>query len=188
MRFGFGVAVSLMVWLAVCFCWSRPSHRLDGLHAAVMPVGAIASLVPMLFPSDHVLANATSPAFRAHFVVAMLAYSLFHPGRPARHADVGGRAPAARRTLQPPALRPAAPLTMEALLFRLISIAFVLLTLTLASGVLFSETCSARPSGRSCKTVFASSPGSSAACWWAAASRGGAAGWRCAGPWPVSSR
>ena len=59
MRFGFGVAVSLMVWLAVCFYWVETLYtRLDGLHAAVMPAGAIGSLVPMLFPGDHVLANA----------------------------------------------------------------------------------------------------------------------------------
>ena len=52
MRFGFGVAISLMVWLAVCFYWVETLYtRLDGLHAAVMPAGAIGSLVPMLFPA-----------------------------------------------------------------------------------------------------------------------------------------
>ena len=137
MRFGFGVAVSLD-GLAGGFYWSRPYTRLDGLHAAVMPAGAIGSLVPMLFPGDHV-ANATSPAFRAHFPSAMLAYSLFHPGRPARDADVGSRAPAPQRTLQPPALRPAAPAHHGGVVVPADFIAFVLLTLTLASGVLFSE-------------------------------------------------
>jgi ABC-type uncharacterized transport system permease subunit len=46
-------------------------------------------------------------------------------------------------------------LTMEALLFRLISIAFVLLTLTLASGVLFSEALFGQAFRVDHKTVFA---------------------------------
>ena len=37
----------------------------------------ICSLLPGLFPIQHQLPNADSPVFRAHFVVAMLAYNLF---------------------------------------------------------------------------------------------------------------
>jgi hypothetical protein len=44
---------------------------------------------------------------------------------------------------------------MEALLFRLISIAFVLLTLTLASGMLFSESLFGQAFRVDHKTVFA---------------------------------
>jgi len=156
MRFGFGVAVSLMVWLAVCFYWVETLYtRLDGLHAAVMPAGAIGSLVPLLFPGDHVLANATSPAFRAHFVVAMLAYSLFTLA--ALHAMLmavaGRQLHNARFSRLLSGLPPL--LTMEALLFRLISIAFVLLTLTLASGVLFSESLFGQAFRVDHKTIFA---------------------------------
>lgn len=46
-------------------------------------------------------------------------------------------------------------LTMEALLFRLISIAFALLTLTLLSGALFSEQIFGKPLPLNHKTVFA---------------------------------
>jgi ABC-type uncharacterized transport system permease subunit len=46
-------------------------------------------------------------------------------------------------------------LTMEALLFRLISIAFVLLTLTLVTGLLFSETLFGQALRADHKTVFA---------------------------------
>lgn len=156
MRFGFGVAVSLMVWLAICFYWVETLYtRLDGLHAAAMPAGALASLVPLIFPGEHVLINAASPAFRAHFVVAMLAYSLFTLA--ALHAmlmSIAGRqlhnARFSRLLAGLPPL-----LTMEALLFRLIGIAFVLLTLTLASGVLFSETLFGQPFRVDHKTVFA---------------------------------
>jgi ABC-type uncharacterized transport system permease subunit len=44
---------------------------------------------------------------------------------------------------------------MEYLLFRLILIAFTMLTLTLASGVLFSETLFGKPLAFNHKTVFA---------------------------------
>lgn len=156
MRFGFGVAVSLMVWLAVCFYWIETLYaRLDGLHALVLPAGIVGSLLPMIFPGQHVLANAASPAFRAHFIVAMLAYSLFtlaalhamlmavaerqlHSGRISR--SIAGLPPL---------------LTMETMLFRLITIAFVLLTLTLGSGIIFSETLFGQPFRLDHKTIFA---------------------------------
>jgi ABC-type uncharacterized transport system permease subunit len=44
---------------------------------------------------------------------------------------------------------------MEALLFRLIHVAFVLLTLTLASGILFSETLFGKALPFNHKTIFA---------------------------------
>ena len=60
---------------------------------------------------------------------------------------------------------------MEALLFRLISIAFVLLTLTLASGVLFSESLFGQAFRVDHKTMFAFvSWFPSAGCWSAATS------------------
>ena len=156
MRFGFGVAMSLMVWLAICFYWVETLYtRLDGLHAVVMPAGVLASTIPMFFPGEHFLANAASPAFRAHFVIAMLAYSLFTLA--ALHAmlmSVAGRQLHNARfsrllTSLPPLM------TMEALLFRLIAIAFSLLTLTLATGVMFSESLFGQAFRVDHKTVFA---------------------------------
>ena len=156
MRLGFGVAMSLMVWLAICFYWVETLYtRLDGLHAVVMPAGVVASTIPMFFPGEHVLANAASPAFRAHFVIAMLAYSLFTLA--ALHAmlmSVAGRqlhnARFSRLLTNLPPL-----MTMEALLFRLIAIAFSLLTLTLATGVMFSESLFGQAFRVDHKTVFA---------------------------------
>ncbi|WP_345792784.1 cytochrome c biogenesis protein CcsA [Thauera sp. JM12B12] len=156
MRFGFGVAVSLMVWLAVCFYWVETLYtRLDGLHAVVMPAGALASLVPLFFPGGHVLTNAASPAFRVHFVIAMLAYSLFTLA--ALHAMLMSVASRQLHNARFSRLLAGLPplLTMEALLFRLISIAFVLLTLTLVTGLLFSETLFGQALRADHKTVFA---------------------------------
>lgn len=156
MRFGFGVAISLMIWLAICFYWVETLYaRLDGLHALAMPAGVIGALLPALFPGEHVLTNAGSIAFRAHFIIAMLAYSLFTLA--ALHAMLMAVAERqlhnARFTRALAGLPPL--LTMEALLFRLIGIAFVLLTLTLASGIAFSETLFGRAFRVDHKTVFA---------------------------------
>ena len=156
MRFGFGLAISLIVWLAVCIYWIETFYaRLDGLHIMVLTVGLIGSLLPLAFPGPHVLVNAASPAFRAHFIIAMLAYSLFTLA--ALHAMLmavaerqlhSGRLSRTLSSLPP-------LLTMEALLFRLIGIAFVLLTLTLASGIIFSETLFGKAFRFDHKTVFA---------------------------------
>ncbi|NMG76339.1 cytochrome C assembly family protein [Aromatoleum diolicum] len=156
MRFGFGFAVSLVVWLAVCFYWIETFYaRLDGLHGFVVSAGVASSLLPLIFPGQHILANAGSPAFRAHFIIAMLAYSLFTLA--ALHAMLmaiaerqlhSGRLTRTFANLPP-------LLTMETLLFRLIGIAFILLTLTLSSGIVFSESLFGQAFRLDHKTIFA---------------------------------
>ncbi|MCK9258410.1 MAG: cytochrome c biogenesis protein CcsA [Azoarcus sp.] len=156
MRFGFGVALSLMVWLAICFYWIETLYtRLDGLHAAVLPAGVVSCLLPLIFPGEHVLTNATSPAFRAHFIIAMLAYSLFTLA--ALHAMLMAIAERQLHSARFSRILSGLPplLTMEALLFRLIGIAFVLLTLTLVSGIVFSESLFGKAFRLDHKTVFA---------------------------------
>jgi ABC-type uncharacterized transport system permease subunit len=155
MHFGFSVALSMMVWLAVLFYWVEALYaRLDGLQTLAMPVAALASLLPAIFPGQHLLDNSGSPVFRAHFIVAMLAYSLFTLA--AFHALLMSvaekRLHSARLNRALANLPPL--LTMEALLFRLIAIAFILLTLTLASGVGFSESLFGRAFRFDHKTVF----------------------------------
>jgi ABC-type uncharacterized transport system permease subunit len=156
MRFGFGYAIALMVWLSLVVYFLESLYaRLEGLQALLLPAAAVCAVVPLVFPAQHTLENVASPIFRAHFAMAMLAYSLFTLA--ALHAVLMAAAEkelhAGRvsRTLAglPPLL------TMEYLLFRLILIAFTMLTLTLASGVLFSETLFGKPLAFNHKTVFA---------------------------------
>lgn len=133
-------ALSLIVWLTLLVYWvARFFYPVGGLQALVLPLAAVAVLLPEIFPSAHQLENTELFAFRAHITAAMLAYSLFtiamlhavlisQVERRLHHATL----PRVLRNLPP-------LLTMETLLFRMIGIGFVLLTLTLASGVLFSE-------------------------------------------------
>ncbi|MDD3352723.1 cytochrome c biogenesis protein CcsA [Zoogloea sp.] len=155
-HFGFSLALSLMLWLAVLFYWIESLYsRLEGLQTLAMPVATLCTLLPAFFPDQHLLDNVNAPLFRAHFVVAMLAYSLFTLA--ALHAMLMAvaerRLHGARLSRAFDALPPL--MTMETLLFRLISIAFILLTLTLGSGILFSEALFDRAFRLDHKTVFA---------------------------------
>lgn len=156
MHFGFAIAVSLMLWLALAFYWVESFYaRMEGLQMIGLPLASVGVLLPLAFPSQHLLVNADSPLFRAHFLIAMLAYSLFTLA--ALHAML---MMAAERSLHrgrlPRIIANLPPLmTMEALLFRLIHIAFVLLTLTLLSGSFFSEALFGKPLSFNHKAVFA---------------------------------
>ncbi|MDR1462675.1 MAG: cytochrome c biogenesis protein CcsA [Azoarcus sp.] len=158
MRFGFSVALSLTVWLAICFYWVETLYtRLDGLRAIVLPSGALASMLMVFFPGNLVLSdsNIASPVFRIHFIIAVLAYSLFMLA--ALHAML--MAMAARQLHHARFSRALANLppllTMETLLFRLIGAAFVLLTLTLITGIVFTESLFGTAFRLEHKTIFA---------------------------------
>lgn len=156
MHFGFSTALAMMFWLALVVYWIESLYaRLTGLQTLGLPIAAVCALLPMLFPAPHIINHATSSAFRVHFIVAMLAYSLFTLA--ALHALL--MAAAEKRLHQGRMSRTLASLppllTMETLLFRLILIAFLLLTGTLVSGVLFSESLFGKAVEFNHKTIFA---------------------------------
>lgn len=155
-HFGFSIAISLMLWLAIMLYWIESFYaRMEGLQMLGLPLAATAVLLPAVFPGQHLLVNADSAAFRTHFLMAMLAYSLFTLA--ALHALLMAIAEKhLHRGRLSPLLAGLPPLlTMEALLFRLIHIAFILLTLTLISGIFFSEALFGKALSFNHKTVFA---------------------------------
>ena len=168
MVFGFAYALSAMFWLGALIYWIESFFfSLDGLRLLLLPLAALASLLPLVFGGVRVLPYAAAPMFKLHFVIANVAYGLFAIA--ALHAvlmlaverrlhaqrGAGGAAHARDGWLSswietlPPLL------TMEKLLFRLIGAGFVLLTLTLASGIVFSEQLVDRALSLDHKTVFA---------------------------------
>lgn len=156
MRFSFGLALSLMLWLAVLIYWLESFHaKMDGLQPMVLPLAAACALIPVLFPNVRAVAHADSWGFRLHFMAAMLAYSLFTLS--ALHAVFMSYA---ERKLHQRALTKSLAslpplLTMEALLFRMIVIAFVLLTVALITGSVYSEEIFGKPLSFDHKTLFA---------------------------------
>ncbi|MEY3200834.1 MAG: hypothetical protein RIR70_384 [Pseudomonadota bacterium] len=155
LRFGWGAAASLTLWIAAVVYWLEHwQNRLAMLQMMVLPSAGIASLLPLASPGSPI-AYAQPGLFTAHFLVAMLAYALATMA--ALHAllmaYVEKRLHERRfsRVLEgvPPLL------AMESLLFRLIAVSFALLTLTLISGVVFSEELFGRALRLDHKTIFA---------------------------------
>lgn len=156
MRFSFSFALSLMLWLAVLIYWLESFRSpIDGLQLLVLPLAALCAALPVVFPQLRVIAHADAWGFKLHFMAAMLAYGLFTLSalqavfmslaeRRLHHKQLS-------RTLG--ALPPL--LTMEALLFRMISVAFALLTLALGSGLVFSEEIFGKALVFDHKTLFA---------------------------------
>ena len=133
-------ALSLIIWLTLLvYSVARFFYHIGGLQALVLPLAAVTVLLPEIFPSAHQLTNTSLFAFKAHIAAAMLAYSLFTIAM--LHAVLISQVENRLHHASLPRVLQSLPplLTMETLLFRMIGIGFVLLTLTLASGMVFSE-------------------------------------------------
>ena len=155
LRFGLGASLSLTLWLAMLFYFLESFiARLDGLPAIAAPVAALCALLPWFIPGKPLPDDLSDWAFRAHVIVAMLAYSLFTLA--ALHALLMAIAEKQlHNTRQSPRITGLPPLlVLENLLFRLIGTAFVLLTLTVISGVFFSEQLFGRALVWNHKTIF----------------------------------
>jgi ABC-type uncharacterized transport system permease subunit len=156
LRFGFAQALSVMTLLAVALYWLESLfYQLDGMEPLVLPLAALAVPLPALFPGlASSGAHAQAGAFKLHLALAMIAYSLFvialiHATLMALAERQLHRKSALYLAHLPPLL------TLERLLFRMIGAAFVFLTLTLASGIVFSEEIFGRPLRSDHKTIFA---------------------------------
>ena len=152
---GVGTAISVIIWLTVLIYWTGSFfYRLEGLQVLVVPTAAGLSLLPLVMPATHPLTNTHLAAFKAHLVISLLAYSFFTIA--SLHVLMmaimerrlhRGNLPQFMQSLPP-------LLTMEQLLFQIIFAGFVLLTLTLGSGILFSEELFGKPMQFTHKTVF----------------------------------
>ena len=171
MVFGFAFALSAMFWLGAGIYWIESFFfPLDGLRLLVLPLACVASLLPLAFNGVRVLPYSAAPMFKLHFLIANIAYGLFaiaalhavlmllverrlhamRGGVAQRHVAAAGNGWLSSWLDTLPPL-----LTLEKLLFRLIGAGFVLLTLTLVSGILFNEQLVDRALRLDHKTVFA---------------------------------
>ena len=169
LRFGFALALSAMLWLTVLFYWLESFfYELEGMQPPALALAALSVPLPLLFEGRMAGSYVATLGFKLHLTLAMLAYSLFtiailhallmafierrlHSAHhaPARR-DAEGPGPLAGPFAHLPPL-----LTLERLLFRQIAAAFVLLTLTLATGIAFSESVFGRALSFNHKTLFA---------------------------------
>jgi ABC-type uncharacterized transport system permease subunit len=153
----FAVALSLIFFctLVVYLFIGFGISRLDLVARYLAPAAIVVAVLPALMPAQYLIPYGDQTLFKFHFVVAILGYVLFTVA--ALHALLmaamenwlhHGDLPQEVRGL-PPLIR------MEVWLFRLLLAAFVLLTLTLVSGVFFSEAMFGKPFQFNHKTVFA---------------------------------
>jgi ABC-type uncharacterized transport system permease subunit len=152
---GVGNAISMIVWLTVAIYWAgNLFYNADGLQAMVMPVAAVCAFLPAVLPPTRALPNTEFAAFKIHLLISMSAYGLLAIA--SLHVLLmalverrlhGGGLPIALQKLPP-------LLTMETLLFRIIAAGFTLLTLTLVSGIMYSEELFGKAMRFNHKTVF----------------------------------
>ena len=160
-RFGFGPALSATFWVGIAVLWFEGlSVRVEALRAVVMPAAAVACLLPLAFPGSEFATEGARPLFIPHLVVGTLAYGvlmlaavhavLMTAAERSLHGKAGGGVSFFSRWVEdlPPLL------VLERILFRFIGLGFVLLTLTAASGILFTEQVFGKAMRLDHKSVF----------------------------------
>ncbi|MDB5796742.1 MAG: putative cytochrome c assembly protein [Paucimonas sp.] len=162
LRLGFATVLSATLWISVAAWWlENRNMTLDGLRVLVLPCAAVATVLPALFPGTVVPLQGKPVVFSWHIAVAVLAYSTltiaaFHAVLMAVQESRLHRrgAPPMQGWFSAAIEKLPALLTMEKLLFRLIGFGFALLTLTVLSGIVFSEQLFGQVFRIDHKTVF----------------------------------
>jgi ABC-type uncharacterized transport system permease subunit len=150
-----GNALSVVAGLVALLAWvSGLVRTLPAIGTLVLPIAAIGVLSPLAMASPHRFPYATGPWAAAHVAVALLAYALFIVAALQALVLMSLEKRLHRRLPDPGAAALPPLLTLERFLFRLVTTGFVLLTLTVASGALFSEQIFGRPFTLTHKSVF----------------------------------
>ncbi|WP_114639557.1 cytochrome C assembly family protein [Polynucleobacter necessarius] len=162
--FGFAQDLSLIAWVGLAFYWFQSWFLpIASLRWLAVLFALVCSLLPSLFPGNLISPKAVSdPWFKGHFIVATISVGLLSLA--AMHAmlmSIQDRALHRQLAIVPDSrvahwLEDLPPLmTMESLLFNLLYVGFALLSLTVFSGLLFSQTLFGRPLVFDHKTIFA---------------------------------
>ncbi|MBU3546608.1 inner membrane protein YpjD [Polynucleobacter sp. MWH-Jannik1A5] len=162
--FGFAQDLSLIAWVGLAFYWFQSWFLpISSLRWMALMFALVCAFLPHLFPGVLISPKAVSdPWFKGHFVVATVAVGLLSLA--AMHAmlmSVQDRALHRQLAIIPNSrfahwLEDLPPLmTMESLLFNLLYVGFALLSLTVFSGLLFSQTLFGKPLVFDHKTIFA---------------------------------
>lgn len=155
LNLGVYYALSAILWLTVLIYWIADlKHALHSLQAFVLPPAALCVLMPAFAVEDYYVETSGFNLFSLHILIAMVAYSLFTFA--ALHACLMRMAERALHQKNSWLALPGFPplMVLDALLFKVLRVGFVLLTITLLSGMLFSEEIFGKPLQFNHKTVF----------------------------------
>lgn len=148
-------AFSLVAWIVVVLYIAASLFRpVDNLGIVLLPLAGLTVLAAWWWPTQHSIAL-SSPWQAAHIVVSLLAYSLLclaavqsllllAQEHELKHKNSRGFI----RALPPME-------TTETLMFQMIGLGFILLTLTVASGIVFAESFFGKPFRITHHTVLA---------------------------------
>jgi ABC-type uncharacterized transport system permease subunit len=152
---GFSTSLSAIAALTVMtYAVASWRYHLAGLQGFVLAFAGVAMMIEAIAPVPPAITHSDMPAFQLHLAVAFAAYALFTIA--ALHALLIVLAERHLHKAVRPAIVADLPplLTLEKLLFRMIQVGFILLTLTLLSGILFSEEIFGKALLWNHKTVF----------------------------------
>jgi ABC-type uncharacterized transport system permease subunit len=145
-RLGFSLMLSSALWISVLAYWLENwKLPIDSMRILVLPSAAVLVILPLFFPGQPIAMSGKSIWFAGHIGIALLAYSTltiaaFHAILMAmQEAQLRSRSRTLLSSLGKALTRLPPLLLMERILFRLVFIGFVLLSLTVLSGVIFSE-------------------------------------------------
>jgi ABC-type uncharacterized transport system permease subunit len=148
-------ALSVVAGLVAAVAWASGLLRtLPSIGTVVLPVACAAALLPAFASNPHPFAYADAPLAALHVGVALIAYALFLVAAVqalvlmALEKRLHRRLPAMGADRAPPLL------TLERFLFRLVATGFVLLTITIVSGSVFSDEVFGKPFTFTHKSVF----------------------------------
>lgn len=155
MYLGVGPSLSLIMWLTATIYWLASfRQRLAGLQVLIYGCAALVVFGSLFLPSGKALTHTQLGLFRAHLLLSLLAYSLFTIASlqalmiSALERRLHGNALPTFLQQLPPLL------SLETLLFRLLGLGFILLTLSLATGMIFSEELTGKPLQFTHKILF----------------------------------
>lgn len=151
----FSHALSLVAWLTVLVAgFSGVLARLPAVGNVILPVAALCALAPLAGGSPHRFQFGGETLGTIHIAVALVAYALFVVAALQALLLTGLEKRLHRGKALPEDDGSVPLLTLERFLFQLVAAGFVLLTLTLASGLLFSEQLFGKPASFTHKTLF----------------------------------
>ncbi len=148
-------ALSLILWLTVLIYWIADlKQALHSLQAFVLPPAALCVLMPAFAVKNYYVDTHGFTLFSLHILIALVAYSLFTFA--ALHACLMRMAERALHQKNSWLGLPDFPplMVLEEILFKVLRVGFLLLTITLLSGMLFSEEIFGKPLQFNHKTVF----------------------------------
>jgi ABC-type uncharacterized transport system permease subunit len=143
LQFGFATSISWTLWLAVLLLWIESwFQRLAPITRGVFLVAAVGAVLPLAFPGRE-LTSSLDTLFRTHMLLAMLAYSTFTIAAASALVMMAMEKSLHQTknfSIDRPGWWQGLPplLGLDQMLMRVVLIGFILISLTLASGVMVS--------------------------------------------------